>query len=320
MTTSPNKRAVTVGLFIFLGLIFLIVGVMSVGNVRKTFTKSIYVYAIFDDVEGLKIGNNVWFSGVKIGTVKRMDFVEKSQVKVAIRIEENAGTHIRKDANAKIGSEGLIGNKIIVLYGGTEQSPPVEDGDMLAVQKTTSTEEMMGTLQESNKNIKQITDDFKIISRQMAEGQGTLGKLMKDDELYTRLNATVASLQTASANAQRLSASLAEFGTQLNKPGSLANGLVTDTTLMPRLKSTINELNAVAANASEVTNSLKAATSDPNTPVGVLLHDTETAKSIKQSMKNLEVGTATLNEDLEAAQHSFLLRGFFKKKAKGKTD
>jgi phospholipid/cholesterol/gamma-HCH transport system substrate-binding protein len=316
MTSSPNKRAVTVGIFIFLGIVFLVVGIMAIGNVRKTFVKTIMVTAVFDDVEGLKIGNNVWFSGVKVGTVKRMEFVDKSQVKVTIRIEENAGTHIRKDAKAKISSEGLIGNKIIVLYGGSESVPPVEDGDAIVVEKTTSTEEMMNTLEESNKNLKAITDDVKVLTGQMREGQGTLGKLLQDSALYLSLNATMASLQAAATNAQRLSASLAQFGNNLNQPGTFANDLVTDTTLMPRLRSTVSELNAVAENANQVTNDIKAATSDPTTPVGVMLHDQETARSLKATIQNLETSSKTLDEDLKALQHNFLLRGYFKKKNK----
>ncbi len=96
---------------------------------------------------------------------------------------------------------------------------------------------------------------------------------------------------------------------------------MTDTTTFPKLRSTIAHLDEVASSANEVTINLKNATSDlndTNSPMGVLLHDVEGAKNLKETLKNLETSSKKLDEDLEAAQHSFLLRGYFKKKAQGK--
>ena len=79
MRTTKNKRAVIVGIFIFLGLAIFILGVLILGGQQKTFVKSIVLKSVFDDVIGLQTGNNVWFSGVKIGTVKQIEFYGESQ-------------------------------------------------------------------------------------------------------------------------------------------------------------------------------------------------------------------------------------------------
>src|SRR5687768_10277257 len=174
MTQMNNKKAVTVGIFIFLGLLILVAGVLTLGGQKNSFQKKITVRAIFDDVGGLQTGNNVWFSGVKIGTVKKMTFHGGSQVEVIMNIDEKNQQYIRKNAKAKISSEGFIGNKLVVIYGGSMEAPPVVDEDILGVEKAASTDEMLATLQENNKNLLDITTDFKVISKRLTNGEGSV--------------------------------------------------------------------------------------------------------------------------------------------------
>src|SRR3954468_6284645 len=114
---KKSKRGVAVGFFIILGLVFLLAGVLTIGNLHSTFQRKMTITSIFDDVNGLSAGNNIWFSGVKIGTVKKLEFYGKSQVKVVMNIEREAQKYIRKDAKVKISTDGFIGNKILVIYG-----------------------------------------------------------------------------------------------------------------------------------------------------------------------------------------------------------
>jgi phospholipid/cholesterol/gamma-HCH transport system substrate-binding protein len=86
------------------------------------------------------------------------------------------------------------------------------------------------------------------------------------------------------------------------------------------LKSSAGQLKQLTDTAAVLMTSLKMAEQNPNTPVGVLLHDEETGARLKSLIRNLETSSVKLDEDLEAAQHNFLLRGFFKKKAKAKKD
>jgi phospholipid/cholesterol/gamma-HCH transport system substrate-binding protein len=316
MSTSPNKRAVTVGIFVVLGLVFLIAGILVIGNIHQTFSKKLRVTTLFDDVNGLQKGSNIWFSGVKIGTVKQVDFYGASQVKVIMNIDREAQQYIRKDAKVKISTDGLIGNKIIVIYGGTAKTSFVTEDDTLNVEKTFSTEDMINTLQENNVNLLSITTDFKAISKKIASGEGTIGKLLNDDAVFKNIEATTASLKNASDKAQQLMTSLSTFTSKLNQKGTLANDLVTDTVMVASLRSTVKELNQVAGNASTFITDLKQSANDPKSMVGTLLKDEQSAAHLKETMKNLDSGSKKLDEDLEALQHNFLLRKFFRKKAK----
>ena len=323
MENSPNKRAIIVGVFILLGLVFLVAGILTIGNLHETFKTKMQVLAYFDDVKGLEKGNNIWFSGVKIGTIKSLHFIGKSKVEVTLNIETKVKQYIRKDAKVKISSDGLIGNKILVIYDGTEGYAEVQEGDVLTVEKTISTEDMMTTLQKNNDNIlvittgfKDVTSDFKAISKKLTTSDGTIGKLLNDNVLYDNINTTTVSLKNASAKAQLMVDELNRFTEGLNKKGNLANELINDTIVFNSIKSSVLQLQQIADTANVFIANLKEISNNPNTSVGVLLHDEQAGAYLKGTIKNLESGSKKLDEDLEAVQHSFLLRCFFKKKAK----
>jgi phospholipid/cholesterol/gamma-HCH transport system substrate-binding protein len=327
MRSNNNTRAFVVGIFIFIGLAILVVTILTLGGQQKTFQKSIMVRAIFEDINGLQKGNNIWFSGVKIGTVKKISFVGSSQVEVDMNIDEASKQYIRKNAKARISSDGLIGNKIIVIYSGASKSPSVENGDILGVEKAMNPDEMMSTLQANNQNLFAITTDVKGISKGIAEGKGTVGKLLNDETLVNDLHLTLSRLRQASANAERLSASVASFAGKLQKKGTLAYDLVTDTTIFSKLRATADQIESVSKNASVVVDNLNNTSSqlgnslnNKSTPVGMLLNDEDAAADIRVILSNLQAGTQKLNDDLEAVQHNFLLRGYFKKKAKREAD
>lgn len=316
MNEEKNKRSVYVGLFVLGGIIFLIAGILMIGNLHETFKKKIKVIALFDNVSGLQTGNNIWFSGVKIGIVSKLRFFGHSQVEVTMKLETNTKQFIRKDAYVKIGTDGLIGNKILEVYGGTTQLPEITEGDTLGVEKSFSTDDMINMVQENNKNLLTITNDFKTISHKLVSGEGSIGKLLNDNAIYTNLNDASLSLQHASSQSQQLINSLNTFTNGLNKKGTLANQLVTDTIVFNSVKASATQLQHVVDKANMFVNDLKEAGKNPNTSIGMLLHDEETGARLKATIRNLESGSAKLDDDLLAAQHNFLLRGFFKKRAK----
>jgi phospholipid/cholesterol/gamma-HCH transport system substrate-binding protein len=137
--------------------------------------------------------------------------------------------------------------------------------------------------------------------------------------VYANINFATESLQSASVKAQQLISSLSTFSSNLNKRGTLANELTTDTTVFKSIKASVMKLQHIADTASVFIANLRQEESNPNTPVGILLHDKESGASLKETIKNLESSSEKLNEDLKAAQNSFLLRGYFKKKTKAGT-
>jgi phospholipid/cholesterol/gamma-HCH transport system substrate-binding protein len=315
MNESTHRHSIVVGLFVLLGLAILIAGVLLIGNLNRSFQDKIKIVAYVDDVNGLQKGNYIWFSGVRIGTVKSLHILGSSGVEVVMDVDSKIKQYISKDSRVKLGSDGLIGNRILIIYGGTPDTSSVEDGDILRFEKTLAADDLINTLQENNENLKAITGDFKIISRKLADGEGTVGKLLNDNSLYENINSAAASLKGASVKARQLIDSLADFSSGLKKKGTLVHELTSDTVVFNSIKASVLKLNYIVDTASLFISHIKEAESNPKTSVGVLLHDENTGTDLKETIKNLKKSTQKLDMDLEALQHSFLLKGYFKNKA-----
>lgn len=323
---DSNKRMVTVGVFVVVGLIIFIVGVLTLGGQKSTFQQRSTLHAIFKDVGGLKVGNNVWFSGVKVGTINKMSFTPGAMVDVEMSVEDKAMKYIKKDSKAKIGSEGFIGNKIVIIYDGSMSSGAAADNDVLMVDNGTSTDEMIATLQKNNQNLLGITNNIKLITERLMNGQGSAGKILSDDQLANELQEAVTRFRIASGNIQKITADVSSYTSQLQSAGSLTNNLIHDTVFYSHLKITAQQIEEasiaiktssdkikhISSNLEDVSNRLDSTGS----PIGVLLNDEEAGKNLKTTLQNLQSGSKKLDQDLEALQHNFLFKGFFKKKEK----
>lgn len=321
MEKEETKRAVIVGVFIALGLLVFVLAIFTLGGQKKTFAKNIRISAIFDDVAGLKKGNNVWFSGVNVGTISSIKFTGTSQVEVEMNIDEKVQTYIHRNATVKLSSDGLIGNKIIVIDGGSPQAPMVEDGAVLQAEKLLSTDDIMKTLQLNNQNLSAITTDFKKISSNIAQGKGLVGALMTDSALAIKFRSIVVNLNNTTVSASRMANELTRFGDKLNTKGGLADKMLTDTSVFAQLKASIAQLKQTTANASALADNLNKASNKLTTTdnaIGVLLNDPKGAEQVRNTLDNLNQSSIKLNDDLEAAQHNFLLKGFFKDRDKAK--
>ena len=316
---QENKRSIRVGLFVLIGIIILVLGIMTLGGQQKKFVKAIHVTAVFDDIGGLQPGNNIWFSGVKIGTVRKINFFGDSQVEVEMNVEEKVVEFIRKNSKATISSDGLIGNKIIVIYGGTTDYPSVEEGDRLEAVMPLDTDKMMETLQENNKNLVDITNDLKVLTGKIAAGEGIVGAVMTDSTLGVNFRTILSNLERASTNSNNMLADLADFSNKLNQEGTLANDLVTNTSIVPDLKATLEGLRLTVENAQVLSKEFSTITDKLNSSdnsLGLLLSDPDFAKSLKKTMEIADSASYNLNKGMEALEYTWPFNKGFKRKAK----
>lgn len=319
MKSAERKRSVIVGLFVFLGIVILVAGIFIMGGQQNRFGGAVRIKAVFDNVGGLKKGGNVWFSGVKIGTIREVHFTGDRMVEIEMVINNESKQYIRKDAVAVISSEGFIGNKMIVIEGGSSDTPEIEDGDQLHSKEGNDTEAMMATLQVNNQNLVAITDDIKNLSERVRRGEGTVGAFFSDSLMARNVKRMMENLNQAAANSRRISESLAEFSARMNTQDGLANQLMTDTTVFASLRASAAQLEDATRNATLLTENLSTASgklNESDNALGILLNDPEMASQLERTMQNLETSSYKLDRNLEALQSNFLFRGFFRKEAK----
>lgn len=316
---SDNKRSVIVGLFVFVGLAILVAGILVLGGQQNRFAKTVRVTATFNTIGGLKKGSNVWFSGVKIGTVREVNFTKNRNVEIVMNIEEKSQQYIRKDAIAALSSEGFIGNKIIEIQGGSSSIPPIEDGDRLQSKEALNTDEMIATLQVNNENLVAITENIKKLSDKVRGGEGTVGAFFTDSIMAVNIKTMIANLSQAAVNSKRITEEFKSFSAQLNNKESLMGQLMNDTTVFNDLKSSVAQLEDITQTASSLMKNLNNASeklNDDDNSIGLLLNDVQTADQLKRTLENLESSTQKLDKNMEALQHNFFFKGFFKKEAK----
>jgi phospholipid/cholesterol/gamma-HCH transport system substrate-binding protein len=318
--TSEYKQNIKLGAFVIGGLLLFLISLFYIGSERNIFNRTFTISAIFKNVEGLKEGDNVWLSGVKIGTVKSVKIIKQGKVIVSLSLKDKQNEFIRKDATAFIGSDGLVGNKIVVIKTGVAQQV-IEDADTINSFSPPDTQELINIAKEVGENTKSLTTDLKTIAAKLNKGQGVVGELLNDGPLAQDIRKTFSSLKTTGDNASRASSQLAALMNDIRHGDGLLPTLISDTSYEVAFHHAIKNIEDVSKNASTMATSLREVTSKINNndnALGVILTDTAFAHKLQNTLKNTEEASYKLDENMEALQHNFLLRRYFKKKDKEK--
>lgn len=192
---KKNERPkMRLGVFATAGILLLTVAIYSVGNKQSFFKTTFHISALFKDVAGLQIGNNVRFSGINIGIVDNIQIVSDSSVKVDLLINEASHKFIKKNAKAIIGTDGLMGNTILTILPGASGAKPVENNDYIATAHPVRIDDILAKLKTTSSNAANISDNLAILISNIREGKGTVGKLFMDSAFADNLDKTVVNL------------------------------------------------------------------------------------------------------------------------------
>jgi phospholipid/cholesterol/gamma-HCH transport system substrate-binding protein len=186
------------GLFSIVLLAVAIGAIYYIGKQKNKFGSVVTITSRFKSVSGLKTGSNVLVGGIDVGTVDDIALVTDTTVQVSMIIQKGVEKFIRKDARASIGSEGLMGDKVIVLVPGTPDTPSVRNGDTLASLPPIETDAILASLKTSADNAAVITGNLADISYRISHGKGALGKLLRDTSLSSNISTTMQNLKSSS--------------------------------------------------------------------------------------------------------------------------
>ena len=164
---TKGSENVKLGLFVVAGALFLIFTLYMIGRNRNLFDSTITVTARFNNINGLMPGNNVRFSGIDVGTVKKISMISDSSVEVSMVIDKKVISFIKINAVAAVGTDGLMGNKLININSRPGQFPAITEGAVIQTVKPVETDEMLRTLDETNQTISTITQDLRKITQRI---------------------------------------------------------------------------------------------------------------------------------------------------------
>lgn len=316
---EDNRRNAKLGFFVLIGIILVLVGIFFVGSARNLFNPNITVHVLFNNVSGLQRGNNVWLSGVKIGTVSDVDIATDSLVLVSLKIRERDQQFISKDSRAYLSSEGLVGNAIIVIEPG-HMRMPINDGDTIGTKYVTSTEDIMRIAERAGEQLIEIADNLGKVTQSLLDGNGTIGMLLSDTTVAGDFRSTLSNIQATSQRTQRLSA---EVGQMVNKMQTNRKGavytLMNDTSFATTYTSALGNIEETTSNAVKASEELQRLSEQlkrDDNAVGVLLKDPNFAANMQRTMNNAADASKKLDENMEALQSNIFFRGFFRKRAR----
>jgi len=296
MNNHTPKFKTRLGIFIVGGMALFIFTIFIIGKQQNLFNPVFKVTANFYNVSGLQVGNNIRFSGINVGIVDNIYIINDSTVQVDMLLRKNVQEFIKTDSKAVIGSEGLIGDRLIIITQGSTDAPMAKDGQKLASAEPVETDAIIASLQITAVNAEVITQQLAEIMENINSGQGTLGRLIQDSTIAEDINQII-------GNVKKSSEGLDET-IEVTKENVFA--------FMESLQKTAGKTEVASNQLGEIMTKIN----NGEGTLGRLIRDTTLATNLDITVVNLKESSVGLNENMEALKHNFLFRGYYKKKAK----
>lgn len=343
---NESSNHFKLGAFVILGLIIFIVAIYFIGVNRNLFGSNFVLRSEFKNVSGLKQGSNVRLSGINVGTVSKIDFISDSLVLVKLMIRKDVQKYIKTDAIASIATDGLVGDKVLVISPGTSSTTVVKDNDIIASYKAVEIEDVLLSIKKSADNTQIITNELVEFTNNMNNKNGLLAKIMTNKDFAIRIDRTIGNLEKSSGELAQFtpvlnhkngtvsniftnkswsdeieksihdlrysSKEISAFMTQLNNKNNILHEISSNDSLAVYLETTLRNLEKSSQDLNRFTSKIN---NDENV-VSKLIDNPKLGRSVDSTIINIEKGVDELKEIEEAAKHNFLLRGYFNKKKK----
>lgn len=317
MMENATSKKISVGIFIIAGTILLITALYSVGKRQHLFSSNIQLKAIFTDVSGLQVGNNVRYSGVDVGTVGKIQMTAEGKITVEMSVDEKAAKFIKKNAVASIASDGLVGSMVVNLVPGEKKiSKMVVSGDYIQVRTKVTIDEIMATFSKTNESAVLITADLAKITHKIVEGKGSLGAILSDTLLENDLRYAVSGMKRTAEGASDAVAKVNAIISKINYDESAAAVLLSDPKSRAKIQNVFSNLEKSSKDINKISQSLDDYVFEIKSGKGSLNYitkDETLVKNIDSTIINVKGAAEKLNENMEALKHNFLFRGYFRK-------
>ena len=317
-------KDVKLGLFVLSGLLLLIFLLYMIGRNRNMFGSNFNLSARFENVQGLKAGNNIRFSGIDIGTVKGVKIINDTLMEVEMIIDKKVKNVLKKNAIVSITTDGLVGNKIVNITAVKSPSLYAEENDILPSKKSIDTDEMLRTLSKTNNDVAVIANDLKIKINKLNTSQG-LWTLLSDKSITKNIKNAVVEFNSASNNINNISKDIRTLTNDIKNGKGTIGKLIRDTLLPKSIDEAVMNIKIAGVNIVKLSSDLNKTVlnidtmiNDGEGTVHALMKDSGIVIKINKSLDNIQEGSKGFSDNMNALKHNFLFRGYFRKIEKSK--
>lgn len=297
-----NKTStIKIGIFIFIGIAILIIAVFLLGDKNAMFKSTFDVKAYFRDIQGLRSGAIVRLSGIDVGSVKKIQIMSDTtgRVEVTMSLVKDIKRFVRTDTKASIETEGLVGNKVVVLRIGTSSAEEVVDGGVIKAQEPLGFSAILAETQGIMEYTKDMTQNLAEIIARVNRGEGSIGKLLKDEQLY---NDAKALTKNAAQSLQSITSEVSGLTTLFNELGDGVKEVVGN------IDSAVSRVDYILAGIQQgkgvVGQMLISGTKFDTT-------FSNTLSNIEKTSVDARLSASRLAENMEALKHNWLFKSYF---------
>jgi len=242
-----------VGVLILIALIIVAISILKLGQAGNLFGKRYTLVSFVGNASGLRIGGPVTVAGQLAGSIKNIKFLPPDadtsrNLKLIVEVNYSLRDQVRLDSRAKIKTMGLLGDKVYDITVGTPRYRTLHEGDTLLVAPSLDYEAVVQQAAGAITEVVGLTHDLKRVTNGITRGEGTLGQLVTNRQLYDQTNLTLSRLSSLMS--------------RLENPHGTIGRLLDDPTLY-------NSLNRAVASADTVISQINRA----NGTIGRLLRD-----------------------------------------------
>ena len=343
---EKKRKSFIVGVFTVLGILLFIFTIYLIGEKEYVFGRPYKLSVIFKDVKGLQEGDKVLLSGIDIGTVNSLEFTKENRVHVQLSIEQEQFEYIMKDARVTIGSQGVMGAKVVKVLSGSSEAGNVVENDTLKSIEQVEIDDIIRELNSTSVNVTRVSNELVSITQKINRGDGIFGKLFTDTTLTYNLDEAVrnisfiaenfyelsekvntgqgligklfadttltAGMDETGKNVSQITENLNEITDKINRGEGIFGRMFTDTSLTNNLFITSRDLRSTSHSLSLLAEKLN----NDSSALNLLIDDPIFADSLELLIDRLNVGVVEATEAADAVQRSGLIRLFSKKKKK----
>jgi phospholipid/cholesterol/gamma-HCH transport system substrate-binding protein len=312
---------VKLGVFVTLAMIGTFILFYLVINKNNLWESSIQLKSRFNNIQGLRVGNNVRYGGMHIGIVKEIYLINDTTIEVVMSVNKSMQAYIHKNAIAFISSDGFVGDKLINIKGEASKAALVQDGDILKSSPPLDINELMAAIDAPETGINSLLNKLNSVVAKI-DNSNAVWDITTDNKLANSFKTIIGDIQQTTESANLITSKLNSITTQINDGKGLVGALVKDSLYINKIDTLLNNSSRLIRDVYQIANNLNTTMSsiqkdlrEGNGLAYTVLKDSAFSKKIEESVFSIQAGTKSFNEVMSALKKSIFLRKAFKDKA-----